>query len=465
MIAEVESRADSKGPGHGITLDLQEARFFVETRTMQKVSRHSLFPFWGYLEKSCGAVSWCGLVGAVALNVSMAASDWPEWRGPNGDGKSTETGLLQSWPAGGPRLAWKAEGLGAGYSGVTLVGDTIYTMGEFGEANEVLALNRANGARRWSTRLGKAGAPGWGNFAGPRSSVSVAGAHAYALGQYGELVCLEASSGQEIWRKHLVTDLGGALPEWGFSESPLADEGRVVVTPGGSQGTVAALDGGTGEVLWRSAGLTDEAHYASLVIAELGGVRQYVVLTAEHVAGIQPSDGRVLWQAARKGRTAVITTPIVDGDLVYVTSGYTVGCHAFRVSKGSDFVAEPVYDNKVMANHHGGVILLDGHVYGHSEGKGWTCQNLMSGEAVWQDKEILGKGSIGYGDGRFYLRREEGAGTVVLVEASPAGLEERGRFDQPDRSGKNSWTHPVVAGGHLYLRDQDRLFCYDVRRK
>jgi outer membrane protein assembly factor BamB len=225
------------------------------------------------------------------------------------------------------------------------------------------------------------------------------------------------------------------------------------------------LDGGTGEVLWRSEGLTDAAQYTSLVIAELGGVRQYVLLTSEHVAGIEPSDGKVLWRAVRKGRTAVITTPIVEGDLVYVTSGYGVGCNAFRVSRaGGDFKAEAIYDNKVMANHHGGVILLDGHVYGHSEGKGWTCQNLQSGEAVWQDKEILGKGSIGYAEGRFYLRREEGAGTVVLVEASPAGLEEKGRFDQPDRSEKNSWTYPVVTGGYLYLRDQDRLFCYDVRR-
>jgi outer membrane protein assembly factor BamB len=407
------------------------------------------------------------LVGVVLMaQAGLWAGDWPQWRGPHADGKSTETDLLKAWPMGGPPLAWQVTGLGAGYSGVTLVGDVIYTTGEFGETCEVVALNRADGRRRWSAKLGKAGSPGWGNFAGPRSSVSVAGEHLYALGQYGELVCLESAGGREIWRTHLVEDLGGPRPEWGYSESPLVDGERVVVTPGGDQGTVVALDRATGKVSWRSAGLKDPAHYATPVIAELGGVRQYVVLTAEHVAGIGPEDGRVLWRVVRKGRTAVIPTPIVHGDLVYVTSGYGVGCNAFRVTRsGSDFTAEEVYANKIMANHHGGVILVGDHVLGHSEGKGWTCQDLKTGEAIWQDKEILGKGSIGYADGQVYLRREDGPGTVVLAEATPAGLKEKGRFDQPDRSGKHSWTHPVVAGGFLYLRDQDRLFCYDIRRK
>jgi outer membrane protein assembly factor BamB len=397
---------------------------------------------------------------------SLGGEDWPQWRGPNADGKSTETNLLKAWPTGGPALAWQVAGLGAGYSGVTLVGDAIYTTGEFGETSQVLALNRADGRRRWSAPLGRAGSPGWGNFAGPRSSVSVAGTRLYALGHYGELVCLEAADGREVWRTHLVDALNGSRPEWGYSESPLVDGEMVLVTPGGDGGTVAALDRATGKVLWRSSGLTEPAHYATLVSAEIGGVRQYVVLTEESVAGIGAEDGRVLWRAARKGRTAVIPTPIVHGDLVYVTSGYGVGCNAFRVTRsGDDFAATEIYANKVMANHHGGVIRLGDQVIGHSEGKGWTLQDLESGAAIWQDKEILGKGSIGYADGHVYLRREDGPGTVVLAEPTPAGLKEKGRFDQPDRSGKQSWPHPVVAGGFLYLRDQDRLFCYDIRRK
>jgi outer membrane protein assembly factor BamB len=277
---------------------------------------------------------------------------------------------------------------------------------------------------------------------------------------------LEASNGREVWRVHLVNDLGGPFPEWGYSESPLVDGERVLATPGGADGTVAALDRTSGKVLWRSKELTDPAHYASLVIAELGGMRQYVVLTEHHVAGIAPEDGRVLWRATREGRTAVVPTPIVHGDLVYVTSGYGVGCNAFRVTRSAEgFTASEVYANKVMANHHGGVILVGEQVLGHSEGKGWTCQDLKTGEAVWQDRDIFGKGSIGYADGHVYLRREEGAGTVVLAEPTPAGLKEKGRFDQPDRSGEQSWTHPIVVGGFLYLRDQERLFCYDVRRK
>jgi outer membrane protein assembly factor BamB len=408
---------------------------------------------------------------AVLLVASLtasrgAAADWPQWRGPNRDGKSADTGLLKTWPAGGPPLAWKATGLGRGYSGVTLAGDRIYTMGDFGETNLVLALRRADGKRLWSTPLGKAGAPGWGGFAGPRSSVTVDGDRLYALGQYGEFACLEAATGQVRWRRHLTDDFGGERPEWGFSESPLVDGPRVVLTPGGSQGAVVALDKMTGALLWQTKEFKDPAHYSSLIAVELGGVRQYVQLTAEHVVGIVPEDGRVMWESVRPGRTAVITTPVAQGNLVYVTSGYGVGCNVFGLTRtGEGFNAEEVYANKEMANHHGGVILRGNHVYGHSEGKGWTCQELRTGKAVWQDKEILGKGSIAFADGLFYLRREDGPGTVVLAEVSPTGVKEKGRFDQPERTDQKSWTHPVIAGGCLYLRDQDLLLCYDVRQR
>jgi outer membrane protein assembly factor BamB len=238
------------------------------------------------------------------------------------------------------------------------------------------------------------------------------------------------------------------------------------VTPGGSQGAVVALNKKTGDVLWQSKEFTDAAHYSSLVPVEIGGVRQYIALTPTSVAGVSAADGKLLWKAARKGQVAVIPTPIYSDGFVYVTSGYGAGCSLFKVSAdGGKFSVEQVYSKKVMVNHHGGVVKVGEYIYGYSDGKGWTCQDFKTGDAKWQDKEKLGKGSILYADGRLYLRQEDKKGTVALIEASPEGYREHGRFDQPDRSNKNSWPHPVVAGGKLYLRDQDVLLCYDVKGK
>jgi outer membrane protein assembly factor BamB len=184
------------------------------------------------------------------------------------------------------------------------------------------------------------------------------------------------------------------------------------------------------------------------------------------VAGIAPADGKLLWRAPRKGNVAVIPTPICRDDLVYVSSGYGTGCNLFKVARADGtFSATQVYANKIIENHHGGVILVGDHVYGYSEGKGWTCQELKTGAIRWQEKIRLGKGSVVYADQRLYLRQEDKQGTLALIEATPAGYKEHGRFDQPERSSKNSWPHPVVAAGRLYVRDQDVLLCYDVKAR
>jgi outer membrane protein assembly factor BamB len=400
----------------------------------------------------------------LAQTPAGQAQDWLQWRGPNRDGRSTETGLLKQWPEGGPKQVWKATGLGAGYSGLTVAGDRVYTSGDHGDASFVLALDRASGNKVWSVKLGKSGAPGWGNFAGPRGSVTIDGDRLYAMGQYGEVVCLQAKDGKEIWRKHMVHDFGAKQPEWGYSESPLVDGEQVVMTPGGSKGAVVALNKMTGAQLWQSKDCTDEAHYSSLVISEFGGVRHYVQLTADHVIGVNAKDGSLLWKAVRKGKTAVIPTPEVHEDMVFVTSGYGVGCNLFKITKsGSSFSAEQVYANKDLENHHGGTVFHQGNVYGHSESRGWVCLELKTGKLLWREKEKLRKGSILFADGHLYLREEADKGTVALIEASPEGYKESGRFAQPDRSDKNSWPHPVIANGKLYLRDQDILLCYDIK--
>ncbi len=406
------------------------------------------------------SLTGCLLLG-LAASAAAADSDWPQWRGPHRDGISPETGLLQQWPAQGPTLAWKVTGLGAGYSGLAVVDGKIFTMGDGTDSSFIYALSEANGKQLWAAKVGKPG--GGGGYAGPRCTPTVDGDLVVALGQAGDLVCVEAATGKERWRKNLSSDFAGKMMSgWGYSESPLVDGDKVICTPGGSRGTLLALNKNTGAELWRTKDLKDAAAYCSPVVAEIGGKRQYIQLTAASVFGVA-EDGTVLWRAPRRGETAVIPTPVVYDNFVYVTSGYGIGCNLFKVSAADgQFKAEQVYANKVMVNHHGGVIRIGEYLYGYSDGKGWVCQEFKTGKSVWAEKEKLGKGSITYADGRFYLR-EEDKGTVALIEASPKGYKETGRFDQPGRSEMNSWPHPVIAHGKLYLRDQGLLLCYKIK--
>jgi outer membrane protein assembly factor BamB len=228
---------------------------------------------------------------------------------------------------------------------------------------------------------------------------------------------------------------------------------------------MVALDKKTGALVWQCKELTDPAEYSSPLVEQIGGVRQYIQLTGENLVGVEAATGKLLWRAPRHGETATVPTPIFHDNQVYVTSGYGVGCNLFRVRKtDSSFSADQVYANKVMVNHHGGVVRVGEYLYGYSDDKGWVCQELETGKLVWSDKGV-GKGSLTCADGCLYLRSESGKGTIALVEATPEGYKEHGRSDQPDRSSENSWPHPVVANGMLYLRDQDVLLCYDVRKK
>jgi outer membrane protein assembly factor BamB len=399
------------------------------------------------------------------ISANVRAEDWPQWRGPNRDGKSADTGLLKEWPAAGPKLAWKTTGLGKGYAGISVVGRHLFTMGDRDDAGYVIALRAADGKTIWSAKMGAAGSPDPSNWSypGPRCTPTVSGDLLFALNAWGEMVCLSAADGKELWRRDFGKDFGGKPPTWGFSESPLVDGDQVVVTPGGKQGAMVALDKRTGRVLWQSKDFTDEAHYASIMPAEIGGVRQYVQLTAASVTSISATDGRMLWQAPRKGSVAVIPTPIVAGNLIYVTSGYNAGSHLFKIAPDAGkSSAEQVYANRAMANHHGGVILVGEHLYGYSDSRGFACQDLQTGEIVWAEKEKIKKGCVSYADGALY-HREEDTGTMILLDASPAGYREKGRFLQPDRVKEKAWPHPTIAHGKLYLRDQDLLLCYDLK--
>jgi len=400
------------------------------------------------------------LLGALALTAT--AADWLQWRGAQRAGICTETDLLKEWPEGGPKLVWKATKLGAGYSAVSIAGNRIYTMGDGAEAAEVRALDAATGEILWSAKAGK---PGLGDgFPGPRCTPTVDGDRLFAMSQDGELVGLERATGKELWRKNLKRDFGGKMMSgWGYSESPLVDGDWLLCTPGGEQGTLLALNKLTGEKVWQSEDIKDTAAYSSIIVETIGGVRQYIQVTDRNVFGVEAKTGKVLWRGPAPGKVAVIPTPIYADNQVFVACGYGVGCRSYRLSKDGDaFKSEQAYDNKVMVNHHGGVVKFGEHLYGYSDGKGWTCQDFKTGEAVWQEKGKLGKGAILCADGMLLCRGED-KGTMVLIEASPKGWTEKGRFEQPDRSDKKAWPHPIIANGRLYLRDQDVLLCYDVK--
>jgi outer membrane protein assembly factor BamB len=395
------------------------------------------------------------------LTANAAPGDWPTWRGPKRDGISTETGLLKTWPKEGPPLAWKATGLGTGYSSVAVADGRVVTMGDGPDGARVLAFD-LQGKELWQSEV--IGKPG-GNYPGTRCTPAADSGRVYALGQFGDFVCLDAKTGKTQWTKSLQKDFGGGFAGWNYTESPLVDGNRVLITPGGKQGTMVALDKQAGALLWQSKQWTDSAAYSSIVPSDFGGKRHYVQFTESSVAGIEAATGNLLWRAPRQGATASIPTPVLSGDLVFVTSGYGVGCNAFKLTRAGNVIAtQQVYANKNMVNHHGGVILLGKHLYGHSDSGGWTCLELATGEVAWKSGGV-GKGAVAYADGHLYCRSEGGKGTVALVEATPTGYVEKGRFDQPDRSGKNSWAHPVIAGGKLYLRDMGVLLCYDVKQK
>lgn len=406
--------------------------------------------------------------GVVTLTVFMAfaqpaSGDWPQWRGPNRDGVSKETGLLKSWSAEGPKLVWKATGLGEGYGTVAVAGGRIYGMGYNGVEEVVWALDATSGKAVWTTRIGapRLADPG-GRGAGPRSTPTVDGDRLYALGVSGDLVCLETAAGKLLWRKNLVTDFGGSIPSWGYSESPLVDGEKVIVTPGGWQATLVALNKMNGEVIWKAqVPGGDGAQYASCIVAEVGGQRQYVQFLRGGVVGVAAKDGKFLWRYNNPANhTANCATPVFRDGCVFAASGYNTGGGLVKLTATSSGVsAEEVYFTRQMQNHHGGMVLVGDYLYGF-DGSNLTCLNFKTGEVAWFHRSV-GKGSVVYADGHLYVRSERGP--VALVEATPSGYVEKGRFEPPERSGKNAWPYPVVAGGRLYLRDQDNLFAYDVK--
>ncbi|MCI0737537.1 MAG: PQQ-like beta-propeller repeat protein, partial [Gemmataceae bacterium] len=391
-------------------------------------------------------------------------------------------------PEKGPKLLWTYKNAGLGFSSFAIVGDRLYTLGGWDEGDYVLAIDLKTQTELWKTKLGPLFTfANWGD--GSRSTPTIDGDRLYALGGEGDLVCLDiANKGTEVWRKHLVKDFKGQLmisqdQSWGFSESPVVEGKLVIVTPGGDDGTIVALNKGAGDLVWRSKELKQQAPYSTGFVADIHGVRQFIqtsYISDERggtMSGIALADGKLLWNMpiTTSSSYALASTPLVQGNQVYVTSGYGAGCRLFEI--GKDQKATEIYPKniqKTVKNTHGGVVMINGHIFGHSEGLGWICQNFKTGKVIWDERAAFecSSGSITAADGLLYLYTDEGQ--VVLAEPSLKEFTELGSFEIPEKSKLRKtrptsrfaqvWTHPVVANGRLYLRDQELIFCYDLKR-
>jgi outer membrane protein assembly factor BamB len=417
------------------------------------------------------------------LGAFAQESNWNQFRGPNHDNFSASTGLANSWGEGGPKLLWQVETLGIGFSNLCIYGGQMYTLGDVGDQCFVFALESKTGKDIWKQPIGKSGtgraaggAQAANNSVGPLGTPACDGETVYALSQYGIFAAFDAKDGKERWRKDIVEELGAnIMAPWAYSTSPILDGDKILLQIGGKDGSLAAFDK-TGKMLWVTKELQFPSAYTSVVPLEIGGVKQYLLLTGSlsgpsqrdagfpsALAGISPADGKVLWQTDFPGKVAVCSDPVLCGDVVMASCGYNVGSGFYRISKeGNAFTATQIHFDQSLISHHGGIVAVKDHFYLLADKRGLVCVEAKTGNIAWENRSV-GKGSLTYADGKLILRSEIDDGTMAMVEATPEGYKELGRFDQPERSGKSSWTYPVIVDGKMYIRDQGLLLCYDLK--
>jgi outer membrane protein assembly factor BamB len=399
--------------------------------------------------------------GAVLLGVTAihAAADWPQWQGPDRTRISRETGLRKEWPASGPPVVWTVTGLGSGYGSMAVAGDRVFLQGARGRTSVVIALNRADGKEVWSKSLGAYETNDRGP--GPRGTPTVDGDRLYVLSENGDLACLKID-GTEVWRRNILRDFGGRQLQWLISESPLVDGPHVIVSPGGPGAGMVKLDKMTGKTVWTSKDLSDPAGYSSVIAADVHGVRTYLTFTSAAGVGVRASDGKLMFRYPRAAnRTANIATPVFSNNKVFFTSAYGTGGGLLDLSAhDGEITPKEVYFTLNMKNHHGGVVLVDGYLYGFNDSI-LTCLEFATGNVVWRDRSV-GKGSVTFADGSLYIQGENNV--FGLADATSSGYREKGRFSIPDK-GLPSWAHPVISDGRLYVRNQDTLLVYDIKAR
>jgi outer membrane protein assembly factor BamB len=403
---------------------------------------------------------------------SASTADWPQWRGPERNGISPERGLLKQWPTGGPKLLWQVNDIGDGYSTPAVVGTRIYLMSNRGMENEfVQALSTQDGKSIWTTRVGNVGNPDQNpNYPKARSTPTVDGDFIYALGSDGDLACLEARSGKIRWQKNIRKEFGGQPGEWAYAESPLVDGDVVLVTPGGAQATIVALNKKTGAVIWKSAVPGGEpAAYASAIVVQAAGRKQYVQFLTKGIVGVDAKTGQFLWryEEVAKGPAQYFTPVARDGYVYGGALGVGGGLVRLKLDQGA-VAAEQVYFERGLPNGIGGAVLVGEYLYGTEVGQKLVAVEFTTGKVKWQ-AENFGWSSLAYADGLLYVHGINGE--VALVEATPEAFREKGRFTPPappkhKQAGpfpEGSFAYPVIANGRLYIRDLGTLWAYDIK--
>lgn len=412
---------------------------------------------------------------AVCMTVGTSYADWPTFRGAERTGVAPDTGLLKSWPEGGPKLLWEAKGAGRGYASPSIANGKLITLGDglstVDSKDEYLTcFDLKTGEALWKTKTGPAWKDRQSDWESSRSTPTIDGELVYVITPYGKLVCCKVADGAEVWSKDLKKDFGGDKADiWGYSESPLVDGDVVVCTPGKPEATMAALNKKTGDTVWTAKREGDTgAGHASIVISNFGGVKTYINTTGAGVMGVRASDGKLMWKTSFGDRiTAVIPTVILNEEYIFVPVGYKKGGALLKQVPGDagETKVEEVYGFKTkLANKHGGVVRVGDYVYGDSDDQGMPyCAEMKTGEIKWQERGPAGKGSIAVtaADGCLYMRCQDG--TMALIEASPDAYKVISTFKIPGSGKRPSWAHPVINDGKLYLREGDAILCYDLK--
>jgi len=404
------------------------------------------------------AIAAALLVQALGAAQAQAPAEWFQWRGPNRDGHSDETGLLKDWPANGPPQLWRTTGAGTGFSSFSASGGKLFTLGARGNIEYVIAFDAASGKKLWETPNGQRFRNEMGD--GPRSTPTIEGNRLYAFGGTGELSCLDVATGSKIWSVNVVQKFGGTTPYWGYAESPLIVGDRIVLNAGGRRASIVAVNKQDGATLWQSQ--NDGAGYSSPMLLRTGSLQQVVFFTGQRALAVDPRDGRLLWSYDRASNsTANIATPIVRGNRVFFSSDYGTGAALLDVKAAGNLAsAEEVYFTREMRNHHASSVVVGDYIYGFSSSI-LTALKFDTGDLAWRNRSV-GKGSLIYADQRLYLYSEQG--TIGLADASPTEYRERGRFSI-QQTGPPTWSHPIITNGRLIIRDQDNVYAYDVRAK
>ena len=395
--------------------------------------------------------------------IAQDAGEWPSFHGPDRTNKSSETGLLKEWPEEGPELAWSVSGLGEGYSTVSIAEGYLFTAGIIDKTTYVFAFD-LNGKLIWKKPNGQSWETtrSWATgYTGSRSTPTYDNSVVYHLGELGQLTAFDYRTGNEIWSISLREKYDAEIPEYGYSESVYIDGDHLYCNPAGKKGYIVCLDKNNGELIWTNADIPGNVGFCSSVLFDHGDYRQITGLSSNSVYGVDSKTGKLLWVVNfENDRSNNVTDPIFYNGYVFASSGYGKGSILIKLTpSGNNIIPEIVWQTDLMDNHHGGIILHDGYLYGSGHNaRGWFCLDFLTGKQMWKSN---GKGSLTFADGMLYCLDERGR--MTLVTATPEKNNEVSTFEVPSGGKGMHWAHPVVCNGRLYIRHTDKLFVYDIK--